>query len=160
MFSIRDIIDLAIQIEENGEKVYRKAVEKAPNSSLSSLLQWLADEEAKHIRWFNELREVTNSTPVDPQLEELGKNILRSVVGEQSFSLDEADFSRIDTVKDLLRLAIEFQKDTILFYEMIQTFVQDNEDLDQLGEIIEEETRHIGLLEEYLAKHIRNSLQP
>ena len=154
VFSIGDIIDLAIQIEENGEKVYRKAVEKAPNSSLSSLLQWLADEEAKHIRWFNELREVTNSTPVDPQLEELGKNILRSVVGEQSFSLDEADFSRIDTVKDLLRLAIEFQKDTILFYEMIQTFVQDNEGLDQLGEIIEEETRHIGLLEEYLVKPI------
>ena len=154
MFSIGDIIDLAIQIEENGEKVYRKAVDKAPNPSLSSLLQWLADEKAKHIRWFNELREVTNSTPIDPQLEELGKNILRSVVGEQSFSLDEADFSRIDTVKDLLRLAIEFQKDTILFYEMIQTFVQDNEGLDQLGEIIEEETRHIGLLEEYRAKHI------
>lgn len=154
MFSIEEIIDLAIQIEENGEKVYRKAIDKVPNPSLSSLLQWLADEEAEHISWFNELREFANSTPIDPQLEELGKNILRSVVGEQSFSLDEADFSRIDTVKELLRFAIEFEKDTILFYEMIQTFVQDHETLDQLKEVIEEETRHIGLLEEYLAKHI------
>jgi len=154
MFSIEDIIDLAIQIEENGERVYRTAVEKAPNPSLASLLQWLADEEAEHIRWFCELREVANRNSVDPQLEEMGKNILRSVVGEQSFSLDEADFSKIDTVKDLLRLAIEFEKDTILFYEMIQTFVQDNQVLNHLREIIKEETRHIGLLEEYRAKHI------
>ena len=158
MFSVGDIIDLATQIEENGENVYRKAVEKAPNPSLASLLQWLADEEAKHISWFNELREVANSTPIDPQLEELGKNILRSVVGEQSFSLDEADFSRIDTVKELLRLAIEFEKDTILFYEMIQTFVQDRETLDHLKEIIEEETRHIGLLEEYLERGYAEAL--
>lgn len=154
MFSIEEIIDLAIQIEENGEQVYRKAIDKVSNPSLSCLLQWLADEEAKHAQRFNELRKVANNTPIDPQLEELGKNILRSVVGEQSFSLDEADFSRIDTVKELLRLAIEFEKDTILFYEMIQTFVQDHETLDQLKEVIEEETRHIGLLEEYLAKHI------
>jgi rubrerythrin len=154
MFSIEEIIDLAIQIEENGEQVYRKAVEKAPNPSLSSLLQWLADEEAKHIRRFSELREHANSTPVDPQLEEVGKNILRSVVGEQSFSLDEANFSKIDTVKDLLVLAIDFEKDTILFYEMIQTFVQDDKTQDQLREIIEEETRHIGLLEECLANHM------
>jgi rubrerythrin len=153
MFSIGDIIDLAIQIEENGERVYRTAVDKVPNPSLASLLQWLADEEAKHIRWFSELREVANNTPIDPQVEEMGKNILRSVVGEQSFSLDEADFSRIDMVKELLRLAIEFENDTILFYEMIQTFVQDEETLDQLKQIIEEETRHIGLLEEYRAKH-------
>lgn len=154
MFSVEEIIDLAIQIEENGELVYRKAIDKAPNPSLSSLLHWLADEEAKHTQRFKELRKVANNSPVDPQLEELGKNILRSVVGQQSFSLDEADFSRIDTVKELLRLAIEFEKDTILFYEMIQAFVQDHETLDQLKEIIEEETRHIVLLEGYLAKHI------
>jgi rubrerythrin len=154
MFSIGDIIDLAIRIEENGERVYRTAVEKAPNPSLASLLQWLADEEARHIRWFSELREAAVSTQIDPRLEEMGRNILRSVVGEQSFSLDEADFSRIDTVNDLLRLSIEFEKDTILFYEMIQPFIQDNQSLDKLREIIEEETRHIGLLEEYRAKHV------
>ncbi|MBW2077163.1 MAG: hypothetical protein JRI71_06395 [Deltaproteobacteria bacterium] len=57
------------------------------------------------------------------------------------------------TVNDLLRLAIEFEKDTIFFYEMIQTFIQDKQTLDQLRDIIEEKTRHIGLLEEYRAKH-------
>lgn len=154
MFSIREIIDLAIHIEENGENVYRSAVGKISNPSLSSLLEWLADEEAKHIDWFNELRKAADNSPVDPQVEELGKSILRSVVGEQSFSLDEADFSKIDTVKDLLHLAIEFEKDTILFYQMIQTFVQGREARDHLKEIIEEETRHVMLLEEYRAQHM------
>jgi len=153
MFSIEEIIDLAIQIEENGEKVYRTAVGKISNPSLSSLLEWLADEEAKHIEWFHELRDAAGSAPVDPQLEELGKSILRSVVGDHSFSLDEADFSKIETVKDLLHLAIEFEKDTLVFYEMIQTFVQDQAARDHLKAIIGEETRHIMLLEEYRAKH-------
>jgi rubrerythrin len=154
VFSIQEIIDLAIQIEENGEKVYRKAVDNVSDPSLSSLLRWLADEEAKHTQRFNELREIADTSPIDPQVEELGKNILRSVVGEQSFSLDEADFSRIGTVKELIQLAIEFEKDTILFYEMIRTFVQDHETMDKLREIIEEETRHIMLLEEYRDEHV------
>jgi rubrerythrin len=153
MFSAEEIIDLAIQIEENGEKVYRTAMDKISDPSLSSLLEWLADEEARHRDWFNELKNTIESSAVDPLLEERGKSILRSVVGEQSFSLDEADFSRIDTVKDLLRLAIEFEQDTILFYEMIQSFVQDHEARDHLRKIIEEENRHIMLLEKYRANH-------
>jgi hypothetical protein len=55
MFSIQDIIDLAIQIEENGEQVYRRASGEISNPSLVWLLQYLADEETEHARWFSEL---------------------------------------------------------------------------------------------------------
>ena len=55
-------------------------------------------------------------------------------------------------VEALLQLCIEFEKDTILFYEMIGSFIEDNETSEKLDEIIEEENRHIELLEEFEEK--------
>ena len=112
MFTIRDIIDLAIQIEQNGEKVYRKAAREISNSSISSLLLWLAGEEVKHAKWFSELKEIVNETVEDPRIEETGKRILQGVLGDQSFSLRDVDFSTMKETADLLKAAIEFQEDT------------------------------------------------
>ena len=47
MFSIQEILDLAIRLEKNGESVYRKAAAKLSRADLVSLLAWKADEEVK-----------------------------------------------------------------------------------------------------------------
>ena len=150
MFSIRDIIDLAIQIEENAEKVYRKASGKISNPSLVSVLQRLADEEIEHAKWFSELKQKVSKMVDDPQLAEMGKRILLGLLGDESFSLKDADFSKMDRIEDLLRLAIEFERDTVLFYEMIRPFLKTRETLDHLDEIIEEENSHIRSLQDSL----------
>lgn len=150
MFTIRDIIDLAIQIEENSEKVYRKAAREISNSSISSLLLWLAGEEVKHAKWFAELKEQVNETAEGPRVEETGNRILQGVLGDQSFSLRDVDFSTMKETADLLKAAIEFQEDTVLFYEMIQAFIDEKETLNHLDTIIQEEKDHIRLLRESL----------
>jgi rubrerythrin len=152
MFAIGEIINLAVQIEKNAEKVYRDAATEAANPSLVSLLHWLADEEVKHAKWFSELKPKVKKTIDDPQLEDMGKAILRDALGDQTFSLKDLDFSKIEEVENLLERAIEFESDTILFYEMIRSFVEDEdkETLDHLNMIIEEEKGHIRLLEEFL----------
>jgi hypothetical protein len=38
MFSIREIIDIAIKIEKNGESFYREAMEKISNPALKPVL--------------------------------------------------------------------------------------------------------------------------
>ena len=53
MFSIQEILDLAIRLEKNGESVYRTAAAKLFRADLVSLLVWMADEEVKHARWFS-----------------------------------------------------------------------------------------------------------
>ena len=75
---------------------------------------------------------------------------MNSVLGDQSFSLKHADFSKIDRIDDLMKLGIEFEKDTILFYEMIRPLIADSEDLEHLDKIIEEENRHIQHFQEIL----------
>jgi rubrerythrin len=150
VFAIEDIIDLAIQIEENGERVYRNASLRISNPSLASLLQWLADEEVKHAKWFSEIKEKVRRTTDDPQLAEMGKRILVGLLGDETFSLKDADFSKMDQIKDLLELAIEFERDTVLFFEMIRSVIEEKQTLDQLEAIIEEETSHIRVLQESL----------
>ena len=150
MFSRADIIDLAIQIEKNGEKVYRDALQKISNHSLASLLEWLADEEAEHVTWFSNLKPTITEAPVDPHLEEMGTTMLQRVLGDQTFSLKDVDFSRIDQIDDLIKLAIEFERDTVVFYEMIESLIDDKETMDHLKKIIHEEERHVQVLEELL----------
>ena len=55
-------------------------------------------------------------------------------------------------VEALLQLCIEFEKDTILFYEMIGSFIEDTKTSEKLDDIIEEENRHIELLEDFEEK--------
>jgi rubrerythrin len=150
MFSIREIFDLAIQIEKNGETVYRNALQKISNPSLVSLLQWLADEEVQHAEQFSELKQAVGGTADDPRLEEMGKGLLQGILGNQTFSLQDVDFSRIEHIEALLKLTIEFEKDTVLFYEMIGAFIEDEETLTHLKTIIQEENRHVQGLQEFL----------
>ena len=150
MFAIEEIIDLAVKIEESGERVYRNAAGKISNPSLVSLLQWLADEEVKHAKWFSELKQKVGKTTNDPRLSEIGKSILLGALGDETFSLKDADFSNIEQIKELLTLAIEFERDTVLFYEMMRPFLEGKDTLDHLDAIIEEENSHISLLQESL----------
>ena len=149
MFTLSEIIDLAIRIEKNGENAYRKAQEEVSNPSLASMLQWLAEEEVEHVKWFTQLKEKAGTLAEDPKLEEMGKTILQGVLGDQAFSIKDADFSKIEDINSLLELSVEFEKDTVLFYEMLSAFIEDEETLSQLDKIIEEEKRHVQLLEEF-----------
>jgi rubrerythrin len=146
MFTTGEIVDLAIQIEKNGERIYRDALQKAPNSSLAAGLERLADEEAQHAKWFSEIKEDAQTSIDDPRVEEMGKSILRGILGDQVFSLQDVDFSSLEKVKDLFEQAIEFEKDTVLFYEMIRNFIEDEGTSSDLNKIIEEEERHIQLI--------------
>lgn len=151
MFTIADVVDLAVQIEKNAEQVYRNAATKVSDSRLSSMLLRLADEELKHAKWFSEFRErVGKTASTDLQLEKMGKRLLQDTLGDQTFSLGDVDLSSLKDIKDLLQVAIEFQQDTVLFYEMMKSFVDEHETLHGLNTIIEEENSHIRLFRDIL----------
>jgi rubrerythrin len=49
----------------------------------------------------------------------------------------------MERIKDLFKVAIEFERDTVIFYEMIRAMIEYDETSADLNQIIEEETRHI-----------------
>jgi rubrerythrin len=152
MFSLGEIVDLAVQIERNGERSYRKAQKEVSNQELASILEWLANDEREHEKWFLEMRKEIDEKTEDPKLEEMGREILNSVLGEQAFSMDDADFSRIKDIETLFYISLEFEKDTILFYEMIKDFIDDGKVLTGIDRIIKEEKKHVKRLEELTNK--------
>ena len=152
MFSIQEIFDLAIQIEKNGEKFYRGAMEKVANVSLESLLQWLADAEVEHSQRFTELKQTVKTDVVNGELETMSRALLQDILKGQTFSLDDIDLTQIPGVETLLQVAMEFEKDTILFFEMISGLIDDTETSEWLTKIIGEEEHHVKILQEFLDK--------
>jgi rubrerythrin len=149
MFSIREIFELGEQLERNGRRFYADALAAFQDPWLSSLLRWLAEEEVRHEEWFARRKEALGKGEGDAITQDMGNAILRDILGDQTFSLKEADFANVGEVRDLITIALEFEKDTILFFEMVQTFLEDPETLEGLKAIIDEERRHIQSIEEY-----------
>ena len=150
MFSITEIIDLAVQIEQNGEKLLQSAQKEVSEPELVSLLQWMENEERQHVEWFSQLRPTPKESTDMSHLEEMGKNLLKEMLGDQSFSLGDTDFSKLENIEGLITTIMEFEKDTVLFYQLIRSAVTDQETLTLLDRIISEENRHAERLKALL----------
>ena len=148
MFSAKEIIDLAIKLEKNGEAVYRDAIGNVLNPGLVPLLEWMADEEVKHADWFADLKHNLVTHNENPFAEEMSRELFNEMLGEKNFSLKDVDFSSIETVEELIEVFIEFEKDSIIFYEVLKPFVEDPAARNYLQKIIEEEKHHIDRLKE------------
>jgi rubrerythrin len=151
MFSIEEIFNVAIRLEENSEAVYRKAMSRIKRPDITQLLEWIAEEEVSHQRWFIDLKARLAEKGTHPFVEESSMDILRQFIGNQSFSLADIDFSAFSDPKELIEIFIEFEQDTVLFYEMLAPFIRGNETKAQLQGIIDEEKNHIDKLQAKLA---------
>ena len=154
MFNLRDILDMAIQIERNGEAVYRKALARAADPELVEMLSWMAEEESRHARHFDAIRQRLTTEADNLLMDELGRLMMESIVGNRSFSLEEVDFSKIDDVNGLLRIMITFEKDTVEFYHLFRNFLSDPGEQACLDDIIADEQAHILKLEECRDKNL------
>ena len=150
MFTLTDIIAIAEQIEKNGERTYRRAQQKTSDPSLADLLGLLADEELEHQRWFAEFKSRVGTKPVDKSLEAVGRELFQNILGEKAFSLDDVDLSQVPDIQTVMRISAEFEQDTVVFYEMLEPFVEDAQTREDLRLIIEEEKGHLRNLQERL----------
>ena len=119
------------------------------------MLKQLAEEEVKHVDFFVRRMDAMKQKRENPFLDEMGTSVLKDILGNQTFSLKDTDVSKIRSVDELVALAIDFEKDTILFYEMVGSFMTDGEARRELKEIIEEEEHHVRLFESYGYKKIQ-----
>lgn len=146
MFTLSDIRDIAVQIERNGEATYRLASKTAPSTQVAEVLVKMADDEQKHLQWFENLSGGVQITPEDQQIIEMGQALLRGMLENQTFSLDSDRLAAENNVEQIISQAVEFEHDTILFYEMLRGFIDKPEVAAHLDDIIAEERTHIDQL--------------
>lgn len=148
MFTAGEILDIALKIEQNGEAVYRQAIQDLVNPDIAKRLTWMADEEARHAEWFMKLQSELRTHKNHIAVNEMNSDVLQNIIGKQSFTLQDIDFPGVDDMRNLINIFIEFEKDGILFYEMLRTFIKDPDVLESLNQIIAEEYQHIETLQE------------
>lgn len=147
MFTPLELFDLALQVEDNGERFYRYALGKVKSDSLRNLLSWLADQEALHKISFKETREriAGEGKPVQ-SFPSLTQQVLRSAMGRHAFSLDELQIDSLQDEQQILQAALDFEEDTMLFFDFISPFITDPGASAILEEIKTEESNHRQLL--------------
>jgi rubrerythrin len=154
MFTLRDVLDMAVQIENNGAAVYRDALSRTTDPELAEMLTWMAEEELRHARYFADIRDKLSADEDNIVLDELGKLMLESIVGNRSFSLEEVDFNKIEAVNELIAIMITFEKDTVDFYNLFRNLIADNSEQEYLDGVIADEKAHILKLEECRDKNL------
>ncbi|MGO8942894.1 MAG: ferritin family protein [Syntrophobacteraceae bacterium] len=152
MFTFSELFDLAIQVEVNGERFYRYAMNTVEGESLKNLLGWLADQELLHERAFKEIKErIVHGTKPVPSFASLTQQALRRAMGRHAFSLDELQIDSIRDEKEILEAAVVFEEDTIMFFAFIAPFVSDPGASSTLEKIKTEEVNHKQLLMEKIS---------
>ena len=100
MFTINEILDIAIRLEKNSEEVYRRAAAKASKPEIAAALNWAADEEHKHANWLAGLKEDQSVQAVQLAPGDVDGNLLNAVIGKESFSLETVEFADIEHVAE------------------------------------------------------------
>lgn len=152
MFTSEDLIEIAAQIDRNAEEIYRRALSRAKTPKLRSMLEWMVEEEARHVKWFAVLKEKIEHVEGDQRIAEVGREILLETIGSLSFSLEDANVSEVQKEMELIKITVEFERDKAQFFEMLRPFVEDSEAKDHLEKIIAEERKHARQLHLCAAK--------
>ena len=150
MFTLTDIIEIAMQIEKNGESTYRRAQRKTSDPSLADLLGLLADEELEHQRWFTEFKAGWGPNRWTRTWKPWAGSCFRASWGKRPFPWTRRTFPRLRISRTVMRISAEFEQDTVVFYEMLEPFVEEPRSREDLRLIIEEEKGHLRGLQERL----------
>ena len=149
-FNADEIFEMAEQMERNGAKFYRDAAENTEDSGNKELLTGLSKMEEAHEKMFKSMRsELTAaekaSTVFDPSGE--ASLYLRALVDSRVFFKKEID---VKSMVEILKSAIEAEKDSIVFYLGMKEEVPENLGKNRIEAIIKEEMGHIRLLSKQL----------
>ncbi|MEK7399666.1 MAG: ferritin family protein [Candidatus Poribacteria bacterium] len=153
-FNIDEIFEMAEQIERNGQIFYRHAGNiMPPESESQKLMLLLADMEIKHEKIFADMRkDILNQNAMDSILnpdfdpDGLAGMYLRAIVDGKIFNLikpPDEYFTENETAENLLKSAIQREKDAIIFYLGIKESISKDFGQDKVDLIIKEEMSHI-----------------
>ena len=156
-FNADEVLEMAEQIERNGARFYRRAAQAVEGQTVTKLLRELAAWEDGHERVFASFRirlkdSERQTMTFDPEHET--SLYLRAMADGHVFDLrvDPADLlTGRETKEQILKLAIEQEKNSIIFYLGLKEMIRDTGGKEKIDEIIKEEMRHIGFLNKEIA---------
>ena len=151
IFNAAEVFEIAEQIERNGQKFYRKAVEIITNPDICEFLESLAAMEDNHEILFNQLKkEVANIPESDfPDMDDQLSQYLKSFADGKVFDTSKSPDSKINndtSIDEIFDLAIDFERNSVIFFTLVKEMVPENLGKNQIDILIKEEIKHIAVL--------------
>jgi len=141
-FSIREVVEQAIQAEKLGYEFYTKMAQKfGDNDELKKLFNLLASHEIKHGNSFSEL--INKIKDEEPEGWDEVTLYLKAIVDSEFFlGTDKClpSLEHVKTASEAIDLALCFERETLLYYYTLRENIRETDILDN---IIKEERSHI-----------------
>ncbi|MFH1837325.1 MAG: ferritin family protein [Candidatus Omnitrophota bacterium] len=147
-FSVCEIMEIAVRIEENGKDFYAALSKMSDSPELKKTFDYLADMEKEHIETFRGMSQNECSYEPKEVYPEEYFAYMKDLASQFVFTQKNKGKEIAENVKDVIdgmELAISLEKDSILFYEEAKKHLQDNAKAD-IEKIINEEKKHVSLL--------------
>jgi rubrerythrin len=157
MFNADEIFEIALELERNGAKFYRKAADGIGEEKAQQLLYELAAWEDEHFKTFSAMRESlsgaeSGATAYDP--DQQAQLYLQAFADGHVFDLKADPAEQLQGTEGLpaiLKEAIGLEKDSVIFYLGIREMVPAELGRERVEKIISEEMSHITKLSRELA---------
>ena len=157
-FNLDEVFEMAIQIEANGAKFYRRAADLQKDDENKAFLEKLARMEDRHKSTFEAMRREVSDGEKKPTVFDLANDLsmyLKAMAdahgGEGSPDIADA-FTGEEPIEEIITTAIGLEKESILFYLGLKDLVPPKYGHERLDEIIKEEKLHIAQLTGFLKK--------
>jgi len=154
-FNAFEVFEIAEQIERNGTNFYIRAAELFNDPDICQMFLRLAELEKEHELTFAQMKQQLSEQSRHAGTSE-SEDLLpdpRVMAGLAVFGIrsDPAEELRGRQEKtDIIRRAVEKEKDSIVFYHGLKEFVPAGADKNKIDDIIKEEMRHIVILDQSL----------
>lgn len=152
-FNAEEIFHIAVMIEANGEKFYNHISATTKDAKTKNVCTRLAGQEHDHRLLFEKLlSDVVNKKGAmyniaDFPQEDLSylKAVSDSNVFTRAINLKEVS-SKIKNAGDAVRIALDFEKDSILFFIQMKKFTRPEWGQAEINKLIGQEEEHIVTL--------------
>jgi rubrerythrin len=148
-FSADEVFEMGMDVERNGEAYYRKAAELTKNAHIKAIFIDLMKQEQQHYIVFKNLKDklpprASLPTVADPDSEEY--LYLDALVKSRLFNnVHEAETlaSKVGSALEALKAALNFEKDTVLFFQTMKSMTDERLGRSEIDWLIEQEHNHI-----------------
>jgi len=145
LIKTREVIEAAVSIEENGFAFYKSVEKIIEDKNVKDVFSFLAGEENRHIAAFKNIYEGIDDQEDTIIDDEDSSNYIKALAEKNVFTKKNAAPELIKNIKtpfDAINLALNFERDSILFFNEIKSFVSEkNQEL--IAKLIKEEHDHI-----------------
>ena len=154
-FNAKEMFNVAIRIEENGGRFYRKAAERQSDNQNRAMLEKLASMEDHHKLTFENMKTLIAEVEKTPTVfDPLGESaqylsaMADSHGGEGSPTVADS-LTGEESITEIIDIAIGLEKESILFYLGLKDMVPPKYGQDKVDQIIREERKHVVQLNAY-----------